>query len=152
MRNIVYSSYMSVVFRKCGKNILITYPVYMLKGGKNISLGENVFIGRNIVLTAWTGYRVLIGRRVLITDNSHGQCIYEDLLIEPLNRDLYSKGGIVIDDHVWIGEKATILSGVHIGKGAVVAANAVVTKDISAYTVVAGCPAKIVKILNNNNI
>ena len=185
MRNIVYSSYMSVVFRKCGKNILITYPVYMLKGGKNISLGENVFIGRNIVLTAWTGYRdkkynpqivigngtsigddchitstnriiignnVLIGRRVLITDNSHGQCIYEDLLIEPLNRDLYSKGGIVIDDHVWIGEKATILSGVHIGKGAVVAANSVVTKDISAYTVVAGCPAKIVKILNNNNI
>ena len=43
MRNIVYSSYMSVVFRKCGKNILITYPVYMLKGGKNINLGENVF-------------------------------------------------------------------------------------------------------------
>lgn len=185
IRNIIYSSYMSVAFRKCGKNILVTYPVSMLKGGKNISLGENVFIGKNIVLTAWTRYRdrkynpqivigngtsigddchitstnriqiknnVLIGRRVLITDNSHGLCTYEDLLIEPLNRDLYSKGEIVIEDNVWIGEKATILPGVRIGKGTVVAANSVVTKDIPAYTVVAGCPAKVVKMLNSNNI
>lgn len=45
MRNIVYSSYMSVVFRKCGKNILITYPVYMLKGGKILVLVKMFLLG-----------------------------------------------------------------------------------------------------------
>lgn len=56
-----------------------------------------------------------------------------------------SKGDIVIDDDVWIGTNATILSGVHIGRGAVVGAGAVVTKDIPPYAVAAGVPAGIIK-------
>ncbi len=59
--------------------------------------------------------------------------------------DTLSKGDIVIDDDVWIGFGATILSGVHIGQGAVVAAGAVVLKDVPAYTVVGGIPAKVIK-------
>lgn len=56
-----------------------------------------------------------------------------------------SKGDIVIDDDVWIGYGATILSGVHIGQGAVVAAGAVVSKDVPPYAVAAGVPAKVIK-------
>lgn len=56
-----------------------------------------------------------------------------------------SKGDIVVDDDVWIGYGATVLSGVHIGQGAVVAAGAVVTKDVPAYAIVGGVPAKVIK-------
>lgn len=56
-----------------------------------------------------------------------------------------SKGDIVVSDDVWIGYGAKIMSGVHIGQGAVVAAGAVVTKDIPPYTIVGGVPAKVIK-------
>ena len=56
-----------------------------------------------------------------------------------------SKGDIIIDDDVWIGYGATILSGVHISQGAVVAACAVVTKDVPPYAIVGGVPAKVIK-------
>ncbi|WP_024860086.1 CatB-related O-acetyltransferase [Ruminococcus flavefaciens] len=56
-----------------------------------------------------------------------------------------SKGNILIEDDVWIGFGATVLSGVHIGQGAVIAAGAVVTKDVPPYAIVGGVPAKIIK-------
>lgn len=56
-----------------------------------------------------------------------------------------SKGDIIVDDDVWIGYGATIMSGVHIGQGAVVAAGAVVTKDVPPYAIVGGVPAKVIK-------
>lgn len=56
-----------------------------------------------------------------------------------------SKGGIFVEDDVWIGFGALILDGVRVGKGAVVAAGAVVSKDVPPYSIVAGVPAKIVK-------
>ena len=59
--------------------------------------------------------------------------------------DATSKGPIVVDDDVWIGYGATVLSGVHIGQGAVIAAGAVVTKDVPPYAVVGGVPAKLIR-------
>lgn len=56
-----------------------------------------------------------------------------------------SKGNIIIDDDVWIGYGATIMSGVHIGQGAVIAASAVVTKDVPPYAIVGGVPAKVIR-------
>lgn len=56
-----------------------------------------------------------------------------------------SKGDIIVDDDVWIGYGATILSGVHIHQGAVIAAGAVVTKDVPPYAIVGGAPANIIK-------
>lgn len=56
-----------------------------------------------------------------------------------------SKGDIIVDDDVWLGYRTTVLSGVHIGQGAVVAAGSVVTKDVPPYAVVGGVPAKVIK-------
>ena len=56
-----------------------------------------------------------------------------------------SKGNIIVDDDVWIGYGATILSGVHIGQGAIVAAGAVVSRDVPPYAIVGGVPAKVLK-------
>lgn len=94
------------------------------------------------------GDNCLTGKWVTITDNSHGETDYDSLLLPPNKRNITSKGPIVVGNNVWIGDKATILPGVTIGDGAVIAANAVVTKDVPAYCVVGGNPAKIIK--NNN--
>lgn len=65
----------------------------------------------------------LFGKWVTISDNNHGNTDIESLLIHPLQREIVSKGAVIIEDDVWIGDKVTILSNVVIGKGAVVAAN-----------------------------
>ncbi len=69
---------------------------------------------------------------------------YKERLLKQ-NIDNNSKGDIIIDDDVWIGFGVTILSGVKIGQGAIVAAGAVVTKDIPPYAIVGGIPARIIK-------
>jgi maltose O-acetyltransferase len=58
-----------------------------------------------------------------------------------------SPSPIIIEDDVWIATRATILKGVHIGKGAVVAAGAVVTRNVPAYSIVGGVPARVIKTL-----
>lgn len=94
------------------------------------------------------GDRVLTGKWVTITDNNHGDTTEETLHVSPIKRPLVSKGPVIIGNDVWIGEKATILSGVRIGDSAVIAANSVVTKDVPSYSVVAGNPAKVINNLN----
>lgn len=116
-----------------------------------IIIGNNCNIGQQSHITAINSIRignnVLTGPKVLITDNSHGRFVQEELDIAPIKRPLCSKGPVVIEDNVWIGEKASILPGVHIGKGAIIAANSVVTHDVPAYSIAAGVPAKIIKQL-----
>lgn len=63
-----------------------------------------------------------------------------------------SKGDIIIDDDVWIGYRAIIMSGVHIGQGAVIAAGSVVTKDVPPYAIVGGVPAKVIKYRFNQDL
>lgn len=62
-----------------------------------------------------------------------------------LEGEAICKGDIVVEDDVWIGCRSTILSGVRIGQGAVVAAGSVVTKDVPPYAIVGGIPAKVIK-------
>ncbi|MDB4225822.1 acyltransferase [bacterium] len=113
--------------------------------GDNVSIGEysHITCANKLII----GNGVLTGKRVLITDNAHGNSKKETLDKSPILREVVSKGPVIIEDNVWIGEKASIMPNVHIGKGAIVAANAVVTKDVPAYAIVAGVPAKIIKQL-----
>ena len=114
-----------------------------------VNIGANCSFGDYLHLTCINkiiiGDNVLTGRWVTITDNSHGDTSLSTLKIAPTNRSLLSKGPVIIGNNVWIGDKSTILPGVTIGEGSVVAANSVVTKDIPSYSVAAGNPAVIIK-------
>ena len=110
--------------------------------GNNVNFNSRVHIG--VINRVEIGNNVLLGSNVLITDHSHGQTDWQSLQTPPRLRSLYSKGPVVIEDDVWIGENACILPGVHIGKGAVVGAGAIVTHDVAASSVVAGTPAKVI--------
>ena len=116
-----------------------------LKIGNNVSLGEYSHITCANKITI--GNSVLTGRFVLITDNSHGNSTKDSADIAPLAREIHSNGPVCIGDNVWIGDKVTILPNVTIGKGCIIAANTVVTKDLPEYSVAAGIPAKIIKTI-----
>ena len=120
-----------------------------------VSVGQGTYGGLN-VLTYDEKTRLAIGHYCSIgpgvafipsADHYLNHISTYPFLVKTLGKDFegVSKGDIIIDDDVWIGYGATILSGVHIGQGAVIAAGAVVTKDVPPYAVVAGVPAKVIK-------
>ena len=119
----------------------------------SIEIGSNCHFGAWNHITAVDriviGDGCLTGKWVTISDNNHGEMCLKDMQKRPSERKLTSKGPVIIGKNVWIGDKATILSGVEIGDGVVIAANAVVTKSIPGYCVAAGNPARIIKNLQN---
>ena len=172
---VVKSLMVKSIFLECGKNVrfgkigLINQPEF-IKIGKNTKFGDYVYltawnliqtkepkliIGENCnfgVMNHITcankitiGNNVLTGKWVTISDNNHGDTNIKSLQTPPLSREIVSNGEIVIEDNVWVGDKVTILGNVRIGIGAVIAANSVVTKNVPAYSVVAGIPASIIK-------
>ena len=134
-----------------GKNLVLTAWTKYKEDifTPKITIGDYCNFGEYNHITAINeitiGNGVLTGRWVTITDNSHGTTDFNTLKELPVERKLYSKGKIFIGDNVWIGDKATILPGVSIGCGCIVAANSVVTKNVPDYCIVAGNPAKIIK-------
>lgn len=115
----------------------------------SITIGNHCNIGEYNHITACNSITIgdgfLSGRYVYIGDNSHGGLSVEEFRIRPIERKLQSKGEIIIGKNVWVGDKVTILAGVHIGDNVIIAANAVVTKDVQDNTIVAGTPADIIK-------
>jgi len=132
-----------------GKNAVITTWRTKLYEKPNILVGDGTNIGQNCHITAINrieiGNCVLTGKYVTITDNSHGSVTLEEMQFDPNRRALVSKGPVVIEDNVWIGDKVTICPNVRIGRGSIIGANTVVTKDIPSYSVVVGNPARVIK-------
>jgi acetyltransferase-like isoleucine patch superfamily enzyme len=116
-------------------------PVIII--GNDVSIESNCHIGAiNEVII---GDGVMIASNVYIADHFHGDITKNDLSIPPARRRLSSKGSVIINNNVWIGDSVCILPGVTIGKNSIVGSNAVVTKDVPANSVVAGVPAVIIK-------
>jgi len=136
--------------------IMIVNPRHKADNNAEIVIGNDCCFGADNHFTCncgiTIGNHVLTGKRVTISDNNHGLSTREMMDLPPRLRQVVSKGPIHIGDRVWIGENAIILSGVSIGDGSIIAAGAVVTKDVPAYCVAAGNPAKIVKSLAKANI
>lgn len=117
----------------------------VIRIGNHCSIGEHSHITACHSITI--GDNLLTGRYVYISDNAHGEAVASQLAIPPSQRPLYVKGPVVIGNNVWIGESARILSGVTIGDGAIIGANAVVTHDVPNGAVVGGVPAKVIKLM-----
>lgn len=134
-----------------GKNIQIT--AWSRFNGQifspTIKIGNGCVIGYNAHITAINsiiiGNKVLTGSNILITDNTHGNGTVEEKDQVPMNRPLTSKGAVIIEDNVWLGDNVCVLPGVTIGKGSIIGANAVVTHSIPPYSVAAGTPARVIK-------
>ena len=145
------------------------YRIYAIR--ENVSVGKHVHIGMGSILSAphtlQVGNDVYIGKNCTIeVDGYIGNCVLVANnvgLIGRWDHDLHAIGypiryapwigdddykgdgkdlGIVIEDDVWVGFGGIILSGVHVERGAIIAAGAVVTKDVASYMIVAGIPAK----------
>ena len=138
-----------------------------------VELGDGVDLNRNVYLGGFgshlrIGARSSINRHVFI-DARGGVLIGEDVMIGPyarlvsynhvfnkmdvpMNTQGFDLGAIRIGDDVWIGTGATILAGVTIGKGCIIAAGSVVTRSFPAYSIIAGVPAKIIRSRLENNV
>ena len=113
--------------------------------GVGLVIGDNTYIGPRCVLGAGggihIGHDVTIGAAVDLLAEDHR---FEDA-DRPINEQGVNRRGIVIEDDVWIGNRATVLDGVRVGRGAVIGAAAVVTKDVPPFSIVVGNPARVVR-------
>lgn len=125
------------------------------EGKPSIRIGNNCTIGEYTQISACSSIVIsdglLTGRFVYIGDNSHGGLSYEEASISPNQRDLLSRGPVMIGKNVWIGDKVTILGGITIGDNVIIGANSVVTHDIPSNCVAVGSPAKVIKQLKNKD-
>ena len=119
------------------------FPPFYTDFGKNITIGKNVFINSCCHFQDQGGITIgdgtLIGHSVVLATINH------DLRPSMNRKNHYAP--IHIGNHVWIGSNVTILSGVTVGDWSVVAAGAVVTKDVPPMTVVGGVPAKVIRTI-----
>lgn len=129
-----------------GERVLLEADVYLklVAGTASLTLGEYVFIGRGVEFDVMgriaVGAHTLIAPRCFVTDHNHDtrpglRIDQQPCAVKP----------VTIGSDVWLGTGVVVLPGVHIGDGAVVGANSVVTRDVAPMTVVAGAPAKFLR-------
>lgn len=122
------------------------FPPFHTDFGKNIHVGHGVFINAGCNFQdqggIFIGDRSLIGHQVVLATLNHD--------LDPARRGDLHPAPIHIGTDVWVGSHATVLAGVTIGDGAVVAAGAVVTHDVPARTVVGGVPAKVIRSIDSH--
>lgn len=127
--------------KKCGKNVNIEHGAVI---SSKLSIGDNSGVGIDCVC----GGELIIGNDVMMAP----ECIiiprnheYSDVNIPMRLQGYKVEEPCVIGDDVWIGRRVMIMPGVTIGKGAIIAAGAVVTKDIPDFAIAGGVPAKVIK-------
>lgn len=125
-----------------GTNIEIESNVFF-GDGRDIEIGNYIQINEDCwIRNAKIGNYVMIAPKVMILNYGHITTSFDTPMIFQGKR-VYKQ--TIIEDDVWIGARCIIMPGVRIGKGAIVAAGAIVTKDVEPYTVVGGNPAKLIK-------
>ena len=133
--------------KKCGRNITVESRV-MFGDGRDVEIGNYVQINervrvRNVKIEDY----VMIAPEVMILNFGHITSSIEKPMIF---QGVRAYPQTIIEENVWIGARATVMPGLRIGQGSIVAAGAVVTKDVSPYNVVGGNPAKLIKRRGQN--
>lgn len=136
--------------KSCGKNVFIECGADVTC--ERVSVGDNSYLGRRTTILS-TRADVIIGKDVMfgpdvtiITGNHRTDLIGRTMRsVTDAEKRAQDDEDVVIGDDVWVGCRATILKGVTIGDGSVVAAGSVVTKSVPPYSIVAGVPARVIK-------
>ncbi|WP_058225179.1 sugar O-acetyltransferase [Lactococcus lactis] len=136
------------VFGETGDNLYVT-PPFQVDYGRHVEIGNNFYANMDCIFLDVNkikiGNNVMVGPRVSFYTAGHP--IDPQIRIEELEFGL----PITVEDNVWIGGSATILPGVTIGKNSIIAAGAVVTKDVAANTVFGGNPAQLIRAINEED-
>ncbi len=119
-----------------GNNSTIRFAT-SIEASLNICIGNNVIISNNVVITDNNSHPIDVNSRNRMTEGDHEGELWSWKYAE--------KSPVIIDDSVWIGRSAMILKGVTIGKGSIIAAGAIVTKDVPPFSLCYGNPAVIKK-------
>ncbi|MTI88136.1 MAG: acyltransferase [Balneolaceae bacterium] len=127
--------------KKLGKEVIIDYGV-IISHANNVSIGDGTFIGKDTIIISrnpvyiGSGVGIAAGCRLITWNHDiNNQCL-------SVRNMPQTDGKIVLNDGVWLGYNVVILPGITMGKGAVAAAGAIVTKDVPPFTIVGGIPAK----------
>ena len=134
------------MFRKCGKRIKVGQGA-LIGSGETIEMGSDSSIGKNCVVShAHIGSDVMMGEHVIFYASNHK---FDRHDIPMTHQGMSEPRTVKIEDDVWLGAFSIILPSCNnIGKGAIVAAGSIVTKDVPAYAIVGGNPAKLIKYRN----
>lgn len=137
--------YYSGLLAHAGTNLRIAEEVIIYNPAM-VSVGDNCYLGTGVQLYPWNeritlGNNVLLAAGVRMITRKHGFADVE----RPMSEQGYTNAPIIVEDDVWIGFQAVILPGVTIGRGSIVGAGAVVTKDVEPYSVVGGVPAHLIR-------
>lgn len=128
-----------------GDSTVIRAGAMLLPGGGSIRIGRNATVNQYVVIYGEGG--VAIGDDVMIASHCalfSGNHRYDRIDIPMREQGTHSKGGITIEDDVWVGCHCVILDGVTIGRGSVLAAGAVISRDVAPYSIMAGVPGKCI--------
>jgi maltose O-acetyltransferase len=131
------------IFLKCGHDINLENKAYF-GTGKNISIGNYSGIGTKCELYGkiTIGNDVMMAPEVIILTRNHK---FNRTDIPMRIQGMDTEKPVIIEDDVWIGTRTIIMPGVKIGRGSIIAAGSIVTKNISSYSIVGGIPAKLIK-------
>lgn len=110
----------------------------------NTSIGDRsgIGVGARILGSIRIGSDVMIGPELLVITRNHR---HDDPKIPMIRQGYYAEEPVVVEDDVWIGARVILMPGVTVGKGAIIAAGAVVTRDVPSHVVVGGIPARVIK-------
>lgn len=130
------------LFKKFGKNVNIEPKVIFFNLSES-EIGDDSGIGMySYIGTVKIGRDVMIGEELIAISKNHE---FRDINIPMWKQGWQQDRPIIIEDDIWIGSRVTILPGVKIGKGVIVGAGSVVTKNVTPYTIVAGNPAREIR-------
>ena len=139
------SWYYSGLLARAGANLRVASGVKINNPGM-VSVGDNCYLGDGVQFYPWNasitlGSNVLVAAGARLITRKHG---FADMDL-PMAEQGYDNAPIVVEDDVWIGFGVVVLPGVTIGRGSIVGASAVVTKDVQPYSIVGGVPARLIR-------
>jgi galactoside O-acetyltransferase len=132
---------------RIGHNFIVRRYVALHSAGGTLEIGDNVAINSNSSLISTEGGRIVIGNEVIIALNVviHAADHRHDSLDVPIRYQGHESGEIIIGHGVWIGANVVVTRNVRIGDHSIIAAGAVVTKDVEPFSIVGGVPAKLIR-------